>query len=83
MPACFAAIAIFLGLLLHAIGLASIGLACSAFTSSQLVAAIGAGKHIFVEKPLSLEVEQGRELGFGRRGVQARLAVLVGRGLRG
>jgi ABC-2 type transport system permease protein len=33
-------LAIFLGLLLHAIALASIGLACSAFTSSQLVAAI-------------------------------------------
>jgi ABC-2 type transport system permease protein len=33
-------VAIFLGLFLHAIALASIGLACSAFTSSQLVAAI-------------------------------------------
>jgi ABC-2 type transport system permease protein len=33
-------VAVFLGLFLHAIALASIGLACSAFTSSQLVAAI-------------------------------------------
>jgi ABC-2 type transport system permease protein len=32
--------AVFVGLTLHGIGLASIGLACSAFTSSQLVAAI-------------------------------------------
>lgn len=32
--------AVFIGLTLHAIALASIGLACSAFTSSQLVAAI-------------------------------------------
>jgi ABC-2 type transport system permease protein len=32
--------AVFLGLTLHGIGLASIGLACSAFTSSQLVAAV-------------------------------------------
>ena len=35
-------LAIFIGLSLHAIGLASIGLACSAFTSSQLVAAVAA-----------------------------------------
>ncbi len=35
-------LAIFLGLFFHAIALASIGLACSAFTSSQLVAAIAA-----------------------------------------
>jgi ABC-2 type transport system permease protein len=34
--------AVFLGLTLHAIGLASIGLLCSAFTSSQLVAAASA-----------------------------------------
>jgi len=34
--------AVFLGLTLHGIGLASIGLACSAFTSSQLVAAVSA-----------------------------------------
>jgi len=33
-------LAIFIGLSLHAIGLAAIGLACSAFTSSQLVAAV-------------------------------------------
>jgi ABC-2 type transport system permease protein len=33
---------VFLGLTLHGIGLASIGLACSAFTSSQLVAAVSA-----------------------------------------
>ena len=33
---------LFLGLFLHAVALASIGLACSAFTSSQLVAAIAA-----------------------------------------
>ena len=32
--------AIFLGLLLHGIALASIGLVCSAWTSSQLVAAV-------------------------------------------
>jgi ABC-2 type transport system permease protein len=32
--------AVFLGLTLHGIGLASIGLVCSAFTSSQLVAAV-------------------------------------------
>jgi ABC-2 type transport system permease protein len=35
-------LAVFLGLTLHGIGLASIGLACSAFTSSQLVAAVSA-----------------------------------------
>jgi ABC-2 type transport system permease protein len=34
--------AVYLGLLLHGIGLASLGLACSAFTSSQLLAAISA-----------------------------------------
>jgi ABC-2 type transport system permease protein len=34
--------AVFLGLTLHGIGLASIGLACSAFTASQLVAAVSA-----------------------------------------
>ncbi|HEY8153646.1 MAG TPA: ABC transporter permease [Myxococcota bacterium] len=34
--------AVFLGLTLHGIGLASIGLVCSAFTSSQLVAAVSA-----------------------------------------
>jgi ABC-2 type transport system permease protein len=33
---------VFLGLTLHGLGLASIGLACSAFTSSQLVAAVSA-----------------------------------------
>jgi ABC-2 type transport system permease protein len=33
---------VFLGLTLHGIGLASIGLVCSAFTSSQLVAAVSA-----------------------------------------
>ena len=32
--------AVFLGLTLHAIALASVGLACSAWTSSQLVAAV-------------------------------------------
>lgn len=35
-------LAVFVGLTLHAVGLASIGLACSAFTSSQLVAAVSA-----------------------------------------
>lgn len=35
-------LAVFVGLTLHAVGLASIGLACSAFTSSQLVAAVAA-----------------------------------------
>jgi len=34
--------AVFIGLTLHAAGLATIGLACSAFTSSQLVAAVAA-----------------------------------------
>ena len=33
-------LAVFVGLSLHAIGLASLGLACSAFSSSQLVAAV-------------------------------------------
>ena len=33
-------VAVFVGLSLHAIGLASLGLACSAFSSSQLVAAV-------------------------------------------
>jgi ABC-2 type transport system permease protein len=40
--------AVFTGLTLHGIGLASIGLACSAFTSSQLVAAIAAWATAFV-----------------------------------
>jgi ABC-2 type transport system permease protein len=40
--------AVFIGLTLHGIGLASIGLACSAFTSSQLVAAIAAWATAFV-----------------------------------
>ena len=34
--------AVFVGLTLHGIALASIGLACSAFTKSQLVAAVSA-----------------------------------------
>jgi ABC-type transport system involved in multi-copper enzyme maturation permease subunit len=34
--------AVFLGLTLHGVGVASIGLVCSAFTSSQLVAAVSA-----------------------------------------
>jgi len=33
-------LAVFVGLSLHAIGLASLGLVCSAFSSSQLVAAV-------------------------------------------
>jgi ABC-2 type transport system permease protein len=33
-------LAVFVGLSLHAMGLASLGLACSAFSSSQLVAAV-------------------------------------------
>jgi ABC-2 type transport system permease protein len=41
-------ISVFLGLLLHALGVASIGLACSAFTRSQLVAAIAAFAVAFV-----------------------------------
>ncbi len=40
--------AVFLGLTLHAIGLASIGLVCSAFSSSQLVAAVAAWVTAFV-----------------------------------
>jgi ABC-2 type transport system permease protein len=40
--------AVFLGLTLHAIGLAAIGLACSAFTSSQLVAAVSGWAIAFV-----------------------------------
>jgi ABC-2 type transport system permease protein len=40
--------AVFLGLSLHAIGVASIGLACSAFTSSQLVAAASAWAAAFL-----------------------------------
>ncbi|MGH0032835.1 MAG: ABC transporter permease [Myxococcota bacterium] len=40
--------AVFLGLLLHGVGLASIGLACSAFTSSQLVAAVSGWAVAFV-----------------------------------
>lgn len=41
-------VAVFLGLLLHALAVASIGLACSAYTRSQLVAAIGAFALAFV-----------------------------------
>jgi ABC-type transport system involved in multi-copper enzyme maturation permease subunit len=40
--------AVFAGLTLHGIGLASIGLACSAFTSSQLVAAVSGWAVAFV-----------------------------------
>jgi ABC-2 type transport system permease protein len=40
--------AVFLGLTLHGIGVASIGLACSAFTSSQLVAAAAGWAVAFV-----------------------------------
>lgn len=40
--------AVYLGLTLHGIGLASIGLVCSAFTSSQLVAAVSAWAVAFV-----------------------------------
>jgi ABC-2 type transport system permease protein len=40
--------AVYLGLTLHGIGLASIGLACSAFTSSQLVAAVSGWAVAFV-----------------------------------
>jgi ABC-2 type transport system permease protein len=40
--------AVFLGLCLHAIGVASIGLACSAFTSSQLLAAASAWAGAFL-----------------------------------
>ena len=40
--------AVFVGLTLHAIGLASIGLVCSAFTSSQLVAAVSGWAVAFV-----------------------------------
>lgn len=39
---------VYLGLTLHGIGLASIGLACSAFTSSQLVAAVSGWAVAFV-----------------------------------
>jgi ABC-2 type transport system permease protein len=35
-------LAVFLGLFLHAVGLAALGLACSAFSTSQLVAAVAA-----------------------------------------
>jgi len=45
--------AVYLGLLLHGIGLASIGLVCSAFTSSQLVAAISAWAIAFLLWDLS------------------------------
>ena len=45
--------AVYLGLLLHGIGLASIGLACSAFTASQLVAAISAWAIAFLLWDLS------------------------------
>jgi ABC-2 type transport system permease protein len=41
-------LAVFLGLTLHGIGLASIGLVCSAFTSSQLVAAVSAWAAAFL-----------------------------------
>ncbi len=40
--------AVFLGLTLHATAVASIGLACSAFTSSQLVAAVAAWAFAFL-----------------------------------
>jgi len=40
--------AVFVGLTLHGIGLAAIGLACSAFTSSQLVAAVSGWAVAFV-----------------------------------
>ena len=40
--------AVFVGLTLHGIGLASIGLVCSAFTSSQLVAAVSGWAVAFV-----------------------------------
>jgi gliding motility-associated transport system permease protein len=40
--------AVFIGLTLHGIGLAAIGLACSAFTSSQLVAAVSGWAVAFV-----------------------------------
>jgi ABC-2 type transport system permease protein len=40
--------AVFLGLCLHGVGLASIGLACSAFARSQLVAAVSAWAAAFV-----------------------------------
>jgi ABC-2 type transport system permease protein len=40
--------AVYLGLTLHGIGLASIGLVCSAFTSSQLVAAVSGWAFAFV-----------------------------------
>ena len=39
---------VYLGLTLHGIGVASIGLACSAFTSSQLVAAVAGWALAFV-----------------------------------
>ncbi len=45
--------AVYLGLLLHGIGLASLGLACSAFTSSQLLAAISAWAIAFLLWDLS------------------------------
>ncbi len=45
--------AVYLGLLLHGIGLASIGLLCSAFTASQLVAAISAWAIAFLLWDLS------------------------------
>lgn len=45
--------AVFLGLTLHGIGLASIGLVCSAFTSSQLVAAVSAWAVAFLFWDLS------------------------------
>jgi ABC-2 type transport system permease protein len=40
--------AVFIGLALHGVGLAAIGLACSAFTSSQLIAATAAWAIAFV-----------------------------------
>jgi hypothetical protein len=45
--------AVFIGLTLHGIGLASIGLVCSAFTSSQLVAAVSAWAAAFLLWDLS------------------------------
>jgi ABC-2 type transport system permease protein len=45
--------AVFLGLTLHGIGLAAIGLLCSAFTSSQLVAAVSAWAVAFLLWDLS------------------------------
>ena len=52
--------AVFLGLTLHGIGLASIGLLCSAFTSSQLVAAVAAWAAAFLLWDLSWASKIGR-----------------------